>query len=64
MFCPYGISEEMILKNHLKRNFSNWTESEIKYFMKLKEFQYEERRTQVKKFCVADQEQFSNGKDG
>ena len=29
--------------------------------MKLKESEYEERRSQVKKFCVEHQQQFSNG---
>ena len=64
VFRAADISKEKILRNLLKRDLSSWTGSEIEYFMKLKEFQYEERRTQVKKFCVADQEQFSNGKDG
>ena len=61
VFSSFEISQEQILRNLLKRNLSSWTESEIEYFMKLKEFQYEERRTQVKKFCVEYQEQFSNG---
>ena len=61
VFRAADISQEKILRNLLKRDLSSWTGSEIEYFMKLKEFQYEERRTQVKKFCVEYQEQFSNG---
>ena len=56
IFSALEISQEKILRNLLKRDLSSWTESEIEYFMKLKEFQYEERRTQVKKFCVEYQE--------
>ena len=61
IFSALEISQEKILAKLLKRNLSSWTQREIEYFMKLKEFQYEERRTQVKKFCVEYQEQFSNG---
>ena len=61
IFIALEIIQEKTLVKLLKRNLSSWTESETKYFMNLKEFQYEERRTQVKKFCVEYQEQFSNG---
>ena len=64
---PFGsvfsleISEDRFVRNLLMKNFSSWTKSEVNVFMNLKESVYEERRTQVKKFCLKYQEAFSNG---
>ena len=61
LFSAFEISKDEVVGNLLEKNLTTWTKSEVNIFMKLKESEYEERRSQVKKFCVEHQQQFSNG---